>query len=457
MILKNYIFSSISGVYQQYTSDYSETFIKQFCAKCNSDHQIAVHRDGNLMYYIYMFRPSDISVYGIAVVAGEICTDINALFTYLQDQFVSMANKGELFYYNNSGIVVKSCDFFDKSAEVDSCLREVQVDLGRRKDLWSPLPPEDLSIPLESRMVLSFNEDGPEKIADALRHYHNVVISVDNNNPNSFSQSIRTLSEENETLRVKVAELNRKKKQYKWVVRLSLAFVLSLGSLFFVRGRLQTANTQIGIQRDSLIVQHNTLITLQDSIIEQAGQIKSLNKEVSNLSSNLQTAKAKNNELSQILSSEKSKYESQISGLNSDISTLKNKIKKIGDKVPLIVTDIKMGNSDYDSTIDPQYGSTIYSRNTMYLQPQITYDGLKPGKYTLNVKLYRPDGSLVTVKDAPDGYTIANTQSISEGESRIMTLRGVGGNNKGFWHSGKYRYEVWYNNSCLKSKEFTIH
>ena len=37
------------------------------------------------------------------------------------------------------------------------------------------------------------------------------------------------------------------------------------------------------------------------------------------------------------------------------------------------------------------------------------------------------------------------------------SLNGWGNRNKGHWTSGTYRIEVWYENTCLKSKTFTIY
>lgn len=155
--------------------------------------------------------------------------------------------------------------------------------------------------------------------------------------------------------------------------------------------------------------------------------------------------------------SEISKYESQISDLISDISILKSRIQRIGNKVPFIVTDIKMANTYKDGSVYTDYGNSIYSSSSMYLTPKIFYDGVKSGSYSIYWKIFNPDGTLSTGTSSPSGYSTKGTIYINEGEGNSYSMHGWGNENKGHWRSGTYRIEIWYNHSCLKSKNFTIY
>ena len=148
MILKSYIFSYVSGNYQQYTSDHSEAFIKQCCIDCKDTHQIAIHRDGNLMYYSYFYKKNASSIYGLSVVCGEVCLNLKWLYEYLQKTLEASANKGVLFNYDKQGQIRKNVvSFATEAAEIDNIFRDIKDDLERRPLFWEQLPPEDLSVP----------------------------------------------------------------------------------------------------------------------------------------------------------------------------------------------------------------------------------------------------------------------------------------------------------------------
>lgn len=152
-----------------------------------------------------------------------------------------------------------------------------------------------------------------------------------------------------------------------------------------------------------------------------------------------------------------SKSKSQIQELEDEVSFLNNRIQKIGNKMPFIVTDIKMGNMNANGSMYTDYGSSIYSSSSMYLSPKIYYDGIKSGSYTIYWKIFYPDGTMSTGRSSPSGYSTSGTFYINEGDGNSCTLSGWGSETKGNWRSGTYRIEIWYNNSCLKSKNFTIY
>lgn len=136
------------------------------------------------------------------------------------------------------------------------------------------------------------------------------------------------------------------------------------------------------------------------------------------------------------------------------LSTLK---EKVGNTYPLIVSDIYVGNMYQGGGMETNYGGTIYSRNSMYLVPKITYYGINIGSKTFYVKLYKPDGSLARGSSSPAGYSYSNSLYVSSGANNTYEFSGWGSPNKGHWKSGNYRFEIWYGNTCLKSKTFTIY
>lgn len=121
----------------------------------------------------------------------------------------------------------------------------------------------------------------------------------------------------------------------------------------------------------------------------------------------------------------------------------------------LSISSIKVGNKYKGGRTETDFGGTIYSYRTMFLHPSIQYTGYKTGYYTLYYKLYTPYG-LSRGTSSPSGYTNQTELYVNKGNNTAV-LRGWGGENMGFWSSGWYRYEIWYNGQCLASESFYIY
>ena len=433
MILKSYIFSYVSGNYQQYTSDHSEAYIKQCCIDCKDTHQIAIHRDGNLMYYSYLYKKNASSIYGLSVVCGEVCLNLKWLYEYLQKTLEASANKGVLFNYDKQGQIRKNVvSFATEAAEIDNIFRDIKDDLERRPLFWEQLPPEDLSVPLTSKIALAFNDDDKAKITEALRHYHNVVVTMENTLPSSFSQTILRLNTEKEQLVVQkngleseIESLKRQKKQYKWVIILSLLVAVGLIAIVSFNqnvNELRSVLRSRDVSIDSLNVvigNKNQAISTQESIINRK------DKEISNLNASLKE-------------------------IQDDFDIFKN-------TYPIKISKIEIGNTDYDRNVYTDYGYTINSNTTMFLTPKITYTGVKSGaSISLKIKWYNPNGTLSTGTSSPKGFSQEKSLYVYSGENTEI-LQGWGGRTKGHWDAGTYRIEIWYEDVCLKAKTFTIY
>ena len=154
------------------------------------------------------------------------------------------------------------------------------------------------------------------------------------------------------------------------------------------------------------------------------------------------------------LENEKSAIESEKRSAEDALSTLK---QKVGESYPLIISDIEIANTYRDGNIETDYGNTIYSSSTMYLQPRIKYYGISSGTKTVNVKWFNPEGSLRTGTSSPYGFSQSDSHYIYSGADNTLTMNGWGNETKGHWKAGTYRIEIWYGNTCLKSKSFTIY
>ena len=130
--------------------------------------------------------------------------------------------------------------------------------------------------------------------------------------------------------------------------------------------------------------------------------------------------------------------------------------EKVGSAMPIIISDIQIANTYNGGDIETDYGNTIYSSNTMYLKPKISYTGIKTGEsIDLNIKFYTPSG-MSTGSNSPYGCSYSTSMYVYSGEN-TESLSGWGGSSRGHWSSGTYRFEIWYGSVCLKAKSFTIY
>lgn len=160
-------------------------------------------------------------------------------------------------------------------------------------------------------------------------------------------------------------------------------------------------------------------------------------------------------------SSTTSSLRSEISSLKQERDNAKSELSNLKSKVsntyPLIINNIEIANITSDGDILTNYGNSLYGSNTMYLQPRIKYTGLTSGNKTLKIKWYTPDGTISRGTASPSGFSLSESVYVYSGDNHYMTLSGWGNDVKGNWRSGTYRIEIWYENSCLKSKTFTIY
>lgn len=142
-------------------------------------------------------------------------------------------------------------------------------------------------------------------------------------------------------------------------------------------------------------------------------------------------------------------------GILSNISeSIKEAYQKVTEVSPITITKLEVANTDSEGKLNVDYGGIIYSVNSMYLKPRITYNASQKGKTTLFVKLYSPSG-LSTGTNSPNGYSYSIDVELNNSDT--IALSGWGSQTKGHWKTGLYKFEVWHNNKCLISKDFTLY
>ena len=451
MNFKLYIFGESSG-YKQYPDD-SNSF-KEYYKYQQSNSSLYIQRKADLVYYVYSQKidKEKNSFLGFCIVFnGVYIKNFKNAFAIFEKIYSDCILSGKLFRLSENGkIGYATDDFASQTEEYDRLVSVFNDELEKKnRTLFAQLP-KTYKMGQGSK-VFSMS-DSPDLIADAISVYDYVSIPNNNNNEDLdyVGRMLQQLYSENKKLKTEYEILNKQKKQYRWVAILSICVIASLIGLYFLNNNLSgiISNQSSTISNlESTVANKNRKITsLSDTLSQERGVIKQKNNEIRLLNSNLITYKdslklslERNDELSDKLSEQESKFYS------------------IKNTFPINITNIEIGNTYYDGSIETNYGSRIYSSYTMYLTPRITYTGINTGRsINLKIRWYKPNGTMSSGDSSPSGFSQQNSLYVYSG-SNTEKLRGWGNETKGHWGKGTHRIEIWYENVCLKAKTFTIY
>lgn len=144
----------------------------------------------------------------------------------------------------------------------------------------------------------------------------------------------------------------------------------------------------------------------------------------------------------------------QIENQKATLATFQQLLDKFGAS-KLVASEISVKNQGED------YGETIYSRNTTYIYPRVEITSLISGEKEIWVKFYGPMG-LSHGNGQANGtyysnYTYKNVINVTAYKTETFELSGWGGEKKGYWGPGNYRFEFYYDGKLIGKKSFTIH
>lgn len=166
-----------------------------------------------------------------------------------------------------------------------------------------------------------------------------------------------------------------------------------------------------------------------------------------------------------------SELQTKINSLNIEVDTTKRNLNKeratnemlqhendsLRELFPIYIKKLEVANADGGGRAISPYGKDIVAASSMYLMPRITYHAFLPGEtIELKVRLYGADGKCVTGDSSPDGFSYTyKINPVMPGDN-TLSLSGWGGGDRGHFARGMYRYEVWYEDMCLKAVTFNL-
>lgn len=426
--------------YYQYPNDYSSDIFKRFESQLQDDTLLALHRNSNLVYHVYLKRVNNGYIGMCASFNGVWVNDPKALIKVFSETFVDIAAQGVFVNVSEDGkLLSKASQLITRIQAAKEICDQLSFRLAGLEPLCKNLPPLNVAVEATISKRLP-NQASNQEWAQALNSYRSMYANYSKSGIGgqfylllekleALSSECGNLKNQNKELETKCNRIEKQKKQYKVVILLvSLLFIGGIITAFIISEK------------------NGNISYLEEEISSLNSKVDRLNYEIQEKTENLESMTADRNRLEEVVQQK-----------NKEIKQLDNKIESIGNFYPIIIDRIEIGNSDYDGNIQTDYGNTIYSSQTMYFKPKIYYTGIISGDITLKVKWFTPEGVLSTGNSSPSGFSQSDEYYFYSGDDNTKILRGWGGKDKGHWKSGTYRMEIWCKDVCLKVKTFTIY
>ena len=307
-----YLFGEFNSGYSQYPDDYASSIFLKFSANAKSTTQIAIHRDGNLVYYGYIRKLQQDRYIGLCVVLnGLILKRIDGLFSLFENTISNLVTNGKLIHFNEQGDLVTSVEkLYLNREEIELLTESLRVGFKKFEAYSAPLPAVSYGTSKDSCKDFVVDDEQEKIIKSSYTNGYTYIYKSKGFNTaqlNSYKGVLSRSYKEKQELAAKLGALEKEhaktlkqKKQFKYVI---IMFVILLGcaiglfalndNLNLTRDALSSANDTISMQNDSLNVKSVEISNLHDAnheldVRRQAEEDKRIEAE-----SNLESLKKK--------------------------------------------------------------------------------------------------------------------------------------------------------------------
>src|SRR5574344_1349353 len=161
MNISIYLFGDLNNGYTQYPDDYTKIIFKKLYQNSQATTQIAIHREGDLVYYGYIRKLDDNNFIGLCtVVNGKIITEIAPLFVIYEKIVETMVRNGYLIHFGTNGeITSKIGQLYENREEIDLIKQSLQLSFDQLERATQKLPPVSYSTVRDSVKCFSIEDD----------------------------------------------------------------------------------------------------------------------------------------------------------------------------------------------------------------------------------------------------------------------------------------------------------
>ncbi len=235
-----YVFGNFCDGYSQYPNDLTSEILKKLYPKAKSTTQVAIHRDGNLMYYCYIRKLDNGRYIGFCIaITGCYITSIKSIFGKFEQVIEIAAKRGSLIHYGERGNLTTSLQKLSNASE------EVAFVINQLYSLFEPLvnsatklPPTDFSVSHNSLINFSESDDKYEIIRSSYTYSYTLIYKEKDYNTvqmNSYQGVLFRVSKERDDLKLKNSNLTSQLAKAK-VRQRNLVWVSVLGAIAIILG-----------------------------------------------------------------------------------------------------------------------------------------------------------------------------------------------------------------------------
>lgn len=372
-----YVFGELGNGYTQYPDDYTKDFFKKLQKQTQAQTQLAIHRDGELMYYAYTRKLSESSsnnqYIGMCCVFNGVYTDkYKELFDVCEKAVTSLVVNGDLLEFTNSGEITSKVDKLYKAESHFKTFSEyLSLQIGVAFAAVQKLPPINYAISTEDVKRLKV-DDSPSDISNAIRDYSTVIVSKNDGynsaSLTSYAGKLKTLNVEISSLKSQISslkdinsKLEKEKKRTKLVTWLIIILVAIAFGLYLMWLQNTDQQKMISDLNDEVQMYDGWVERLQKDSVQLVKTEKALSDErlkSQRLSQEVDRLQSENYELDKELSKQKG----IVSAQKETISQLEKKKTELESSVSNLRKQLNTGSSSYSS-------STTFSSTSKYVGP----------------------------------------------------------------------------------------
>ena len=454
-----YLFGEFGLGYTQYPQDGAEDIFRHGAALAETQTQIAIHRDGNRMYYAYLRKLDEGEGHYLGMglmVEGYMFRDVNPLFDIFGTQFENIVIADRLLSLNSRGHVVANVGLLiEKRTEAERVTTNLCNTFARLTTQLIPLP--QALFDHISTQVWKFGEDAaPSDIRKASEMSGYTLVqkgvfqftpkaTADGAQPNAEQPKTNPVDQKSSfkeqhsgpteqktnTAEQKTLPAVHKTKRWDGVKTLLLTLLLLVSAgLGYTAWQLYSSNLA------------------GTSAMSSYNRVKMTNAELMNkmnlLEQQLDEAQLKNLELEKSMRSQ-----------DTIISALRDYYHC---SQPIVATSLYLTREGQDGYASATVGHRVKRSANLLLQPHIRYIGLENSTAKLTLRWYSPRtfdffdfGDFTFGSKSHENVRVFDIQ---RGEHQLDFDVWAGEQHR--WEPGKYRVEVWADGECLQRKEFWI-
>lgn len=245
---------------------------------------MTIHRDKNMMYYIYVRKLNKKKNIGFAIVInGYYYTQVQSLFSLFENTIEELVETGIIINLNNNGDIETNLSTLKKEEEeVLFIITSLQSKVNSLNNLRE-LPPVDYSVAATSRKLFKDTASTSEIVKASCRFGYTTILKesdYDTVRTTSFKNVLRNLNadknalfKENEKLKNQNKKIQQQKKQFKNVVLLTLIVAGCAIGIYFLnenlndtQDQLETANNTISEKEHVISSKNLHISSLRDSV-----------------------------------------------------------------------------------------------------------------------------------------------------------------------------------------------